>query len=41
MLRLAKHGISALAYAASRAAESTSLRRMLFNSIRLKSDGGS
>ena len=35
MLRLAKHGISALAYAASRAAESTSLRRMLFNSIRL------
>lgn len=35
MLRLTKHGISALAYVASRAAESSSFRRMLFNSIRL------
>jgi FkbM family methyltransferase len=35
MLRLAKPGISAIAYAASRAAESTALRNMLFNSIRL------
>jgi FkbM family methyltransferase len=36
MLRLAKHGISALAYGAHKAAERASLRRMLFNSIRLK-----
>jgi FkbM family methyltransferase len=36
MLRLAKDGISGLAYAAHRAAGSASLRRMLFNSIRLK-----
>jgi FkbM family methyltransferase len=36
MLRLAKHGISALAYGAHKAAENASLRRMLFNSIRLK-----
>ncbi|WP_407178573.1 FkbM family methyltransferase [Bradyrhizobium sp. STM 3562] len=36
MLQLTKRGISALAYGAHKAAESTSLRRMLFNSIRLK-----
>src|ERR1700730_5984688 len=35
MLGLAKHGISALSYAAYRAAKSAFLRRMLFNSIRL------
>jgi hypothetical protein len=35
MMRLAKHGISALAYAAHMAAKSASLRTMLFNSIRL------
>jgi FkbM family methyltransferase len=35
MLRLAKHGISILARAAYGAARSPSLRRMLFNSIRL------
>jgi FkbM family methyltransferase len=35
MRRLAKYGISALANAAYRAAKSASLRRMLFNSIRL------
>jgi FkbM family methyltransferase len=36
MLQLAKHGISALAYGAHKAGEKASLRRMLFNSIRLK-----
>lgn len=36
MLRLAKHGISALAYGTYAAARSASLRQMLFNSIRLK-----
>jgi FkbM family methyltransferase len=36
MLRLGKRGMSALAYGAHRAAERASLRRMLFNSIRLK-----
>src|SRR5260370_10835164 len=36
MLRLAKDGISGLAYAAHKAAGRASLRRMLFNSIRLK-----
>ena len=35
MVHLAKHGISALAYAVHMAAKSPSLRRMLFNSIRL------
>src|SRR3979409_966312 len=35
MMRLAKHGISALAYIAHKAAKSASLRKMLFNSIRL------
>ncbi|WP_213769820.1 FkbM family methyltransferase [Bradyrhizobium sp. dw_78] len=35
MLRVAKHGVSALAYAAHKAARSAALRRMLFNSIRL------
>jgi FkbM family methyltransferase len=35
MLRLAKHGISALAYAAHMAAKSAPFRQMLFNSIRL------
>jgi FkbM family methyltransferase len=36
MLQLAKHSISALAYGAHKAGERASLRRMLFNSIRLK-----
>ncbi len=36
MLRVAKHGISVLAYGAHKAARKASLRRMLFNSIRLK-----
>jgi FkbM family methyltransferase len=35
MARLAKHGISAVAYAVHMAAKSASVRRMLFNSIRL------
>lgn len=34
-MRLAKHGLSALAYAAHVASKSAALRRMLFNSIRL------
>jgi len=36
MLRIAKHGLSALAFAASGAANSSALRRMIFNAIRLK-----
>ncbi|SDT58355.1 FkbM family methyltransferase [Bradyrhizobium canariense] len=36
MQRVAKHGVSALGYAAHRAVKSASVRRMLFNSIRLK-----
>ena len=36
MVRLAKYGISVLAYVAYIAARNTTLRRMLFNSIRLK-----
>lgn len=36
MLRIAKHGVSALAYGTYAAARSASLRQMLFNSIRLK-----
>ena len=36
MLRVAKRGVSALAYGVHKAAKNVSLRRMLFNSIRLK-----
>lgn len=36
MRSLAKHGISALAYIASRVTQSASLRRMIFNAIRLR-----
>jgi FkbM family methyltransferase len=36
MLRVAKHGLSALAFAAGAAAKSASLRRIIFNAIRLE-----
>jgi FkbM family methyltransferase len=36
MLRVAKNGLSALAFAASGAARNTALRQMVFNAIRLK-----